>query len=233
MNIKKADRKVIVKILFFVITVLVMGVLAVRFAPWIIEEVKYPGALREFVRSFNGFGFIVFVLLQALIVLTVFIPVDIVLNVLGGYVYGTPMGFLLSMIGLLLGAVCSFYISRILGFDLINKFVSKKRIDKISSILNSKRGFFSLLVIYLIPGIPKDLMMYIAGLTPVIAWKMFYVYALSRIPATLIEVSAGAQIQERDIKGIIITLTGLVLFIAVIIVLRKKYKISKSIINGD
>jgi uncharacterized membrane protein YdjX (TVP38/TMEM64 family) len=166
--------------------------------------------------------------LQAFIVLTVFIPVDVILNVFGGYLFGLPLGFLLSMLGIMSGAICAFYISRLLGYRLILKFISEDRINKISDTLNSTKGILGLLIIYLIPGIPKDLMVYIAGFTPIKASKLFLVYALSRIPATLIEVSVGAQIQQKDITGMIITLAGLALFGVTILILQNVYKKKQS-----
>lgn len=46
-----------------------------------------------------------------------------------------------------------------------------------------------MLIICLIPVIPKDLMMYVAGLTPIKASRLFFVYSISRIPGALIWVS--------------------------------------------
>ncbi|SHJ19313.1 TVP38/TMEM64 family protein [Parasporobacterium paucivorans] len=224
MRKNKADRIDIIKYTLILLTLIGIGVLLFKFSPWIIQEIKHPGALRTFVQSYGGFGFVVFILLQTLNVMTVFIPADVILNLLGGYVYGAPMVFLLSMIGIMFGAICAFRISRLLGSDLIKRFVSQDRINHISNMLNSKNGFIGMLIVYLIPGIPKDLMMYVAGFMPVKASRLFVVYFISRIPATLIEASIGAQIHERNKMGIIMTSIGLIIFIVVVIRLQIIYK---------
>jgi len=121
----------------------------------------------------------------------------------------------------MLGAVIVFYISRILGYDFISMVISKKKINKISKILNSKKGLFGMLVICLIPGIPKDLLMYVAGLTPVKASKLFVVYALSRVPGTLIWVSVGANAFEKDYMEIVITIVAAVIFVTIALLLIK------------
>jgi uncharacterized membrane protein YdjX (TVP38/TMEM64 family) len=217
----KWDSNTIIKFTFLIVAMLIVAIIAIYSIPWDKEMVTHPEILRAYVQSFGGFGYIVFVLLQAFVILTVFfIPVDIFLNVFAGLAYGVPIGFLLAMMGITLGAVSAFYISRLLGYEMISKFVSKNRIEKISNTLNSNAGFLSMLVIFLIPGVPKDLMMFIAGFTPVKAWKLFCIYALSRIPETLIEVSIGAQIHKRNGMEIVIISVGLVIFVAVVFTLK-------------
>lgn len=226
-EIKKIDNKIKIKlaILFFVILGIV--VFGINFAPWVIEKVKQPEALREYLRSFGKLGFLMYVLLQAVHVLLVVIPGDL-FNICGGFIYGIPLGFILSMIGLMLGTICAFYISRFLGYEFISKIIPKEKIEKISDILNSTKGIIGMLVICLIPVIPKDLMMYIAGLTPIKASRLFLVYALSRIPGTLIWVSVGAQVYNKDLKGIIIMLIVLALLIMSGLILQTKFKKTQS-----
>ena len=228
MQIKKIDLKIKIKLAIMIMIILVIVVFAINFAPLIIEKVKQPEVLREYMRSFGGWGFLMYVLLQAAHVLLVVIPGDI-LNVCGGYIYDVPLGFLLSMIGIMLGTVCAFYISRLLGYEFISKIIPKDKIDKINNILNSTKGMIGMLIICLIPGIPKDLMMYVAGLTPVKASKLFFVYGLSRIPGTLIWVSVGAQVYDKNVMEIIITLIGLALLIVVGIILHNIHKRRQSI----
>lgn len=219
---KKTDRKIKIKIAIMIMMILVIVVFTINYAPWIIEKAKRPEVLREYLRSFGGWGFLIFVLLQSAHVIILVIPGDI-FNVCGGYIYGVPLGFLLSIIGIMIGTVCVFYISRLLGYDFISTIVSKDKIEKISNILNSSKGTFGMLIICLMPIIPKDLMMYIAGLTPVKASKLFPIYAISRIPATLIWVSIGAQVYDKNVMEISITLIGIALLIVVGIIIRNMH----------
>jgi hypothetical protein len=46
-----ADGKIIIKVIFFAFCILALIALAVYYAPWIIQEVKEPGTLRDFVWS--------------------------------------------------------------------------------------------------------------------------------------------------------------------------------------
>ena len=84
-----------------------------------------------------------------------------------------------------------------------------------------------MLVICLIPVIPKDIMMYVAGLTPIKPSRLFFIYAISRIPGTLIWVSVGAKASEGNIMGIVITLMSLAILVTSSIILQKKFENKK------
>jgi len=223
MRIKKIDNKIKIKIAILILILISIVIFGINFAPWVIEKVKQPEALRQYLRSFGKLGFLMYVLLQVVHVLLVVIPGDL-FNICGGFIYGISLGFVLSMIGIMLGTVCAFYISRLFGYGFISKIIPKEKIEKISNILNSTKGMVGMLIICLIPVIPKDLMMYVAGLTPIKASKLFLVYAFSRIPGTLIWVSVGAQAYNKDLKGIIVILIVMVLLIISGIILQNMYK---------
>lgn len=104
------------------------------------------------------------------------------------------------------------------------------KLKKISDLLNSTKGAFGILIICQLPFIPKDLLVYIAGLTPIKASRFIFIYGISRIPGTLIGVSAGSQTQENNLQGLFITLVGLACFISIGVMLQKKY--GKSLLKG-
>jgi len=217
------DQKNIVKFIVLVCTGVLLMTVAWNYGPWIIENAKQPEKIRDYLLSFGNFGFLIYVLIQAVHVLVVVIPGDL-FNICGGYIYGTPIGFVLSIVGIMLGSITAFYLSRFLGYDFIAKFVEKDKIDKISKTINSTQGMIGTFIICLIPFIPKDLMMYIAGLTPIKPSRLFIIYGISRIPGTIIWVSVGANMYSKDTFGIAITLVGLIVFASLTYILRKIYK---------
>jgi len=83
--------------------------------------------------------------------------------------------------------------------------------------------------IFFIPIVPKDIMIYIAGITPIKASRLFIIYAISRIPGTLIWLSFGAKAYEGNILGIAITLILLAIFVIIGILLQKNYKLIKGV----
>ena len=223
MKQNKVNNRTLLKFALFIIFIFALIVFAVKYVPSLSEYAKNPIQTREYLLSFKGWGFVVYVLIQAVHVLLIVIPGDI-FDVCGGYVFGVPKGTLLSMIGIMLGTVAAFYISRMLGYSFISRFIPAEKISKIGDILNSTKGTKGMLILCLMPLIPKDLMMYIAGLTPVKAPRLFFVYAISRVPGTLIWVTVGAQAYEKNVQGLVLTFSALAFIIMMGIILQRMLK---------
>ena len=222
MNLAKLDKKSILKLVFLALIFILIAIVGAKIAPWLIENGKNPRYIREYLASFGSAGFLVYVLIQAIHVIIVIIPGDI-FNICGGFVYGIPLGFALSFTGMMLGTVIAFYISRFFGYDVVCMFIAKEKIEKLSGILNSTKGTIGLFIICSIPFIPKDLLIYVAGLTPVKASRLFLVYGLSRIPGTLIWVSIGANAYEKDFIGLGITIAIMIIMLVTVYLLGRFY----------
>ncbi len=203
MESKKMSKKVIVKFIILLLIIAAIVYVTINYSSWFIEKMKNVEDMGEYIRGFGFLGFLIFILMQIIQVVIAIIPGDIV-NFAGGFIYGIPVGFALSYIGIMLGTVIIFYISRFFGYEFVAKFISEEQIEKMSDTLNSVHGSIGLLIICLIPFLPKDLMIYTAGLTPIKASRLFIIYGISRIPGTLIWTSIGASVHEHNYLNILI-----------------------------
>ena len=187
--------------------------------------------LHNLVDKFNYkiISFIIFILLQILQVVVFIIPGDII-NATGGFLFNIVIGSLLSFIGVVIGSIIAFYISRMLGYNFVNKFIKKEKIDKIVYFFNTNTGFVSLFIFCNLPFVPKDILMYCAGLTPLKAKRTFFIYCLSRIPGIIIWNSMGANLYNKSVIGIAITLSVLLLFLTSILLIKKKIDSNKIIV---
>ncbi len=218
----KLDKIMVIKLVILTLILTVIVLIGVRIAPWLYETSKNPQHFRDYIAGFGSYGFIVYILIQAIQVITVIIPGDIVM-IGAGFIYGIPLGFVLSYFGLMAGSIIVFYISRLFGYEVVSRLITKKRIGNINRILNSTKGTVGLFIICCIPFIPKDILMYVAGLTPINASRLFLVYGLSRIPTTFIWVSVGANAFERDYVGLGITLAVMLVLLTIVFFIGKKY----------
>ena len=214
------NKKDIIKFVILSVFLVSMIICGIVFYPKIKEYISFEN-VRTFVEKNKFLSFFVFILLQVLQVVIFIIPGDVI-NATGGFVFNIFIGFLLSFIGVVLGSIIAFYISRTLGYNFINKFVKKEKLDKIVSFFESNTGFVSLFIFCNLPFVPKDVLMYGAGLTPLKARKTLFIYCISRIPGIIIWNSMGANIYSRSILGIIITLCVLLLFLMLIVLIKKK-----------
>lgn len=221
MNIYRSNKGAVTKFILLIIVFVIIIAFAIKEGPALINLAEHPEDVRKYMLSIGMLGYVLFMLIQIAHVIIAVIPGDI-LYVLGGFVFGIPAGFIMSLSGVMIGSVIVFSFSRLLGYDFVRKVLSKEKIDKLSSVLNSSTGMFGLFVICLIPIIPKDPLMYVAGLTPVKASRLFIVYALSRIPVTLMWVAIGANAYDKNYSQMFIAIALLALVVLTGILLEKR-----------
>jgi uncharacterized membrane protein YdjX (TVP38/TMEM64 family) len=134
---------------------------------------------------------VIFIGLQALQVIVAPIPGDVT-GLLGGYLFGEWIGFLNSTIGLTLGSVAAFGIGRWLGVRYVRGLVNQGVWEKLGFIVEAE-GTILCLMVYLIPGLPKDLICYLFGLSPMPVWVFTLVSTLGRMPGTWVLSTQGPR----------------------------------------
>ncbi|MDY2888480.1 MAG: VTT domain-containing protein [Candidatus Caccosoma sp.] len=215
----KINRKDIIKFILLLVFLASIIICSFVFYPKIKEKIDFEN-IRELASKNKIAWAFLFVILQIIQVVIFAIPGDII-NATGGFVFNIFFGSLLSFIGVCIGSIITFYISRSLGYSFINKFIKKEKINKIVNFMSSNTGFLSMFVFCNLPFVPKDILMYAAGLTPLKPQRILLVYCLSRIPGIIIWNSMGANIYNKSILGIIITLCILAIFLLTIAIIKK------------
>lgn len=224
-TLKKKDIIKFVILITFLSSMFICGII---FAPKIKEYISFEN-IRTIVGKNKVLSVLIFILMQILQIVIFIIPGDVI-NATGGFLFNLIYGSILSFIGVVIGSITVFYISRFLGYGFINKFVKKEKLDKIVSFFESNTGFISLFIFCNLPFVPKDVLMYGAGLTPLKPFKTLSIYCLSRIPGIIIWNSMGANLYNQSILGIIITLIALLAFLLLIIIIKKKIDGNKIIL---
>ncbi len=167
-------------------------------------------AIRDLVLSFGPYAPIGYIAIQALQVVFSPIPGEAT-GVLGGFFFGVWKGFIYSTIGLTLGSLAAFFISRQFR-PFVKKWLSKSPYYQKFERLLEHQGIFICFLLFVFPGFPKDFLCYFLGLTRM-PWQIFLLIVfLGRMPGTFMLTLQGAQIYEGDIKTFLI-----VLFVTLII----------------
>lgn len=224
---KKLNKKDIIKFICFIIFFLTIVTIGIVFSSKIKTIFTFE-SIREFIDQHKNISVLLFICMQILQVVIFIIPGDII-NATGGFLFNIYIGSLLSFIGVVLGSIIAFYISRLLGYNFVNKFIKKEKIDKIVYFFNTNTGFVSLFIFCNLPFVPKDILMYCAGLTPLKAKKTFLIYCFSRIPGIIIWTSMGANLYNKSVIGIVITLLILLIFLSSVLIIKKKIDSNKII----
>jgi uncharacterized membrane protein YdjX (TVP38/TMEM64 family) len=162
----------------------VVTFVGIKYGPGLTELARKPEKLREWLNSFGWRGVLVFIGIQVLQVVIAAIPGEFT-QLAGGYLYGTFFGTIYSLTGIFLGSVIVFYAARLLGYPLVRLLVPPTQLEKFSFMLSSSKSEAAMFILFLIPGIPKDVLTYIAGITPVKPLRFFVIITIGRLPALL------------------------------------------------
>ena len=163
--------------------------------------------LKHTLREWGVLAPVIFIGLQALQVIIAPIPGELT-RILGGYLFGQWVGLLYSTIGLTLGSVAAFAVGRWLGARYVQRLVSPEIWHKMGFIVEAE-GAILCFIVFLIPGLPKDMICYLFGLSPMPFWVFTVVSTFGRIPGTWILSAQGAHAASGDYLQVIL-LTALV-----------------------
>lgn len=186
--------KMLILILFFtaiITTAIILG-------EDIYELIKDPALLKNWLTDFKTYHILMFILVQIIQVIIFIIPGELV-EIAAGYLFGTIMGSLYSIIGIALGSAVSFFIARLLGYDFVKWVVPKQVFNKWNIFIKEdKRTGTILFLLYFIPGTPKDALAYFAGLTPLNYIRFVLISMFARLPAIVFSAYIGANIEQKN-----------------------------------
>ncbi|MBK5246527.1 MAG: VTT domain-containing protein [Peptostreptococcaceae bacterium] len=169
-------------------------------------------------KSASIFAYIGFQIIQIII----FIIPGQAIQFAGGYLFSFWLGFFITFIGVALGTVITFYLARVLGKDAIHLMIGEERTHHYIEKFNSKKVFMVIFVIFLIPGIPKDAVTYIAGVSDMEARPFIIISLLGRLPAMIGSVMIGSMLKSGSYIGVvIISVVAIICFVLGIVFKNK------------
>lgn len=172
---------------------------------------KNPEAMKRVINSYGRYGIFIFLIMQILQVVAFFIPGEI-FQVAGGYTYGTLPGSIISLLGITLGSTVTFFLSKLCGRAFVTKLVKEDKFSFISRILKLGSTNYIVFLLYLIPGMPKDIMGYICGVSD-ITYKDFILYStLGRVPCILISAYFGSKLSINNLP-LLVTIAFIMTFL--------------------
>ena len=187
---------------------------SIKFGPAITRLMSRPEKFREYIDGIGPVGALFYILIQVAHVIIVVVPGEIV-QIAAGYAFGTFLGTLYSLAGIIVGTVIVFFGTRLAGYAVVRAFISPKTLKKFDFLINSPKSEIILFVLFLIPGFPKDALIYISGLTPVNPWKFLLFCVVARFPGLWGSAYIGAHLQKKEYWPVgIMSGVALILFIA-------------------
>lgn len=194
---KKEEQKPL-KIIAVVLVAVIIVLLCIRYAVpltrlLLTEEGRTD--LCERVEQFGFFAPVIFILLMALQIVIAFIPGG-PLELVGGMLFGGKLGLLYTVLGALIGTMLVYGLVKRFGRPLVNVFVNEEKMQKFRFLQDEKKLEFWVFFLFLIPGIPKDVLTYIIPLTPMRGKQFILLATLARFPALAASVLVGDSLAE-------------------------------------
>ena len=156
------------------------------------------------------------------------------IEILAGMCYGWIWGTLFIIVSNLLISTAIFFMVRKLGKEFIYHFNDKEKISKIENsklFQNKKKIEYILFILFLLPGTPKDLIVYVSGILPISFKKFIIISTIARIPSIISSTLAGANIAVGDLKMSIIMYAGIFIVVAIVIFIMNKFDKDKTTEN--
>ena len=218
---KKKKIVTILKFSFLILFLVGVPLLVYFLAPTVMY---YLDNIEEFdllLQENAGRGVIIYIFAQILQVVIAIIPGEVV-QIAGGYVYGVGGGLLLSVIGMTIGSIIAFKLARFLGRDAVTLFFKEENVAKIERYFQGTRGGVVVFSLFLIPAMPKDALVYVAGLSG-IAEKRFYILSmLGRLPALIGTMYMGTLLQDKNYLVFIIVAVIICILFVLCVIFREK-----------
>lgn len=145
------------------------------------------------IQSTGFFGGLILITIQILQVVVAFIPGEFV-EIASGVMFGPILGLIICLIGLNLGTMIIFGLVKLLGKPFVKQNVSEKEHKYLKFLDDPNRALIMLFFIFLIPGIPKDVLIYLVPLTKVKMGKFLITSSIARIPSIISSTFIGSSI---------------------------------------
>ena len=221
---KTKKKYKILRIVILIITILLLIGLTIYLFPIIgkLFDEQEREIFKEEIQSTGIKGILMLLGLQGVQILLPIIPGEPI-EILAGMCFGPAGGLIFLMISSCLITVLIFFPVRKLGRNFVYGVCSEEKIKKLENsklFKNSKKIEYIMLILFLIPGTPKDLLVYIAGLLPIKPLRFILISTFARLPSVVSSTFAGNTLMKGDwqsslvIYAITFTLVGIIIFIA-------------------
>lgn len=169
-----------------------------------IRFVRQPELFRSWVESHGLWAPAVYVAMVFLQVVVAVIPGE-PLEIAGGYAFGGWLGTALCLLGAVLGGIAVFALVRRWGMPLAELVFPREKLEKLRFLRGSPKRTALLWLIFTVPGTPKDLLCYAAGMTDV-PWKTWLlISSVGRLPSIVTSTVGGGALGVKNYAAAAIT----------------------------
>jgi uncharacterized membrane protein YdjX (TVP38/TMEM64 family) len=162
----------------------------------VMELVQNRDSFRAWMDSRGSLKYIIMAGLMVLQILIAVIPGGPMV-IAAGYAFGPFLGTFLCVLGSVLGTWGIFLLTRRYGMRLVSLFVNDKQMENMELLKDKRRLHVVLFLLFLIPGMPKDIITYLGGLLPMSLASFLIITTVARTPAIFVSALGGHWIGKE------------------------------------
>ena len=189
--------KTIIKAAFFVLLIVVIPLILFLTNREFFARFESIEDVENFIAGYGHLSGLVYIVFQIFQVVISVIPGE-VFQVAAGYLFGPFWGVLYAIIGCLLGEAVAFGLARVLGQGFVRLFMSEEQFIKYQERLNSNKAYTLCFILYLIPGIPKDILCYVAGASEIKFLPFLIISMVGRMPGLIGSIVMGSLVDKGN-----------------------------------
>ncbi len=200
-------------VIWVVVAVLVVAAAAFAFPYWW-PVVKDPEIIHGWLTASGIWAPVILVFLQALQIVLFVIPGEVT-QIAAGWMFGFSWGSVLAIMGAVLGSAAAFGLARRFGLPLVHRLAGPQAVAKFDGLMESPKFIGSIFFLFLIPGIPKDILCYVAGLSSLKFFPFLIISTIARLPGILGSSLMGKALFQGDWRLLAIVAGGALLLFGV------------------
>lgn len=195
--------------------------LGLRWGPQLWELLRDQDRLRDVLSAFGLLGPLAFIGLQILQIVIFVIPGEVV-QIAGGYIYGPWVGLVYSLIGIALGSSGAFFLGRALGRPFVEALARREIVERFDGAIRGSRGLVALFLLFLLPGVPKDILCYIGGLSAIPFLLFLLISMVGRLLGLILSLLFGSKLAAREWPVVLGIAGGTALFLILTYLFRAR-----------
>ncbi len=199
-NPNEFRHKKTVKLLFILFAIGICAAITLAVGMPMLRVVQNPEQFRAWVRSHGILGYAAFICMMVVQVVVALIPGE-PFEIAAGYAFGVWIGSALCLLSTLIGSAIIFQLTKRYGTRIALLFFTQRQLDSLPFLRKDKKGRRAdaiLFLLMILPGTPKDLLSYGAGLMPISFWGWMWLVAVTRLPTMVPSVIGGNALGSRQ-----------------------------------
>ncbi|MEM1483976.1 VTT domain-containing protein [Oscillospiraceae bacterium PP1C4] len=192
-------KQYLVSALIITAALMLIGILSALCMPFFsrLSDPTFREELQIWIHSLGFQGWLILLGIQMLQIVIAFIPGEPV-ELLAGVLYGAWGGLATCLLGTLLASTAIFFTVRMFGYPLVVGIFGKEKLNQFKFLNNAEKVAAVTFILFLIPGTPKDMLTYLAGVSRIKPAQFLLISTFARIPSVITSTLMGATMSRGN-----------------------------------